>query len=190
MALPKGSLLINRYKISKLIKKGGMGVVYLAEDLHLERKCAVKELMLNSRNKTKAEMDTAIGSFKREAKILADLHHTNLPKVYDYFVVKNKYFLVMDYIKGNDLLSILNEGNIENFSEEETVKWLSQLCDVLDYLHGHDPPIIYRDLKPSNIMLRKKDKKSYPHRLWYSYNIRRQSSFQRGQPWNAWICIT
>jgi len=159
MSLPEGSILINRYKIENLIKKGGMGVVYLAEDLHLERKCAVKELMLNAGIKIKGETKRAIVSFKREAKILADLHHTNLPKVYDYFVVKNKYFLVMDYIEGNDLMSMMEERNFTPFSEEEIIDSLRQICDVLNYLHSQEPPIIYRDLKPSNIMTRKKDKK-------------------------------
>lgn len=154
----ENNILLNRYKILKLIKRGGMGVIYLAEDLHLERICAVKELLIDFSHTSQEDINRAIENFKREARILADLHHTNLPKVYDYFVSENKYFLVMDYIKGNDLLSLLNQ-RINGFSEGEVINWLFQLCDVLDYLHTQDPPIIYRDVKPSNIMLREKDKK-------------------------------
>ncbi len=152
------NILLNRYKILKLIKRGGMGVIYLAEDLHLERTCAVKELIIDFSHTSQEDINRAIENFKREARILANLHHTNLPKVYDYFVSGINYFLVMDYIEGNDLLSLLNQRTC-GFSEEEVMKWLFELCDVLDYLHTQDPPIIYRDVKPSNIMLREKDKK-------------------------------
>ncbi len=153
----ESQILLNRYKILNLIKRGGMGVIYMAEDLHLERTCAVKELLIDFSNTSSEDINRAVENFKREARILAELHHTNLPKVYDYFVSKDKYFLVMDYIKGDDLLSLLNRRS-GGFPEEIVTKWLFQLCNVLDYLHTHDPPIIYRDVKPSNIMLREKDK--------------------------------
>ena len=129
----------------------------MAEDLHLERTCAVKELLIDFGNTSGEDINRAVENFKREARILAELHHTNLPKVYDYFVSEDKYFLVMDYIKGDDLLSLLNRRN-SGFPEELVVTWLFQLCNVLNYLHTHDPPIIYRDVKPSNIMLREKDR--------------------------------
>ncbi|MEQ8192294.1 MAG: protein kinase [Candidatus Eremiobacterota bacterium] len=153
----ENQILLNRYKILNLIKRGGMGVIYMAEDLHLERTCAVKELLIDFSNTCREDINRAVENFKREARILAELHHTNLPKVYDYFVSEDKYFLVMDYIKGDDLLSLLNRRS-GGFPEEIVTRWLFQLCNVLDYLHTHDPPIIYRDVKPSNIMLREKDK--------------------------------
>ncbi|MEQ8168555.1 MAG: protein kinase [Candidatus Eremiobacterota bacterium] len=153
----ENQILLNRYKILNLIKRGAMGVIYMAEDLHLERTCAVKELLIDFSNTSGEDINRAIENFKREARMLAELHHTNLPKVYDYFVSEDKYFLVMDYIKGDDLLSLINR-RAGGFPEDVVVTWLFQLCSVLDYLHTHDPPIIYRDVKPSNIMLREKDR--------------------------------
>jgi len=152
------NVLSERYKILNMIKKGGMGVVYLAEDLHLERLCAIKELIC-FKEKAEKTVENSIKRFKKEAKILAQLHHSNLPRVYDYFVVKSKYFLVMDYIEGRDLLTILDKEGKPGLPEEYVLDWTFQLCEVISYLHNQKPPIIYRDLKPSNIMLQEKDKK-------------------------------
>ena len=153
-----GKLLVNRYKLLKLIKSGGMGVVFLAEDKHLDRLCAVKSLTIQ-KEKRKKNLKRDIERFKREASILADLHHNNLPRVYDYFCENNKYFLVMDYIEGEDLLALMNRHGIKGIPETEILNWLIDICHVLNYLHNNNPPIIYRDLKPSNIMLRTKDKR-------------------------------
>jgi len=153
-----GKSLVNRYKLLKLIKSGGMGVVFLAEDKHLERLCAVKSLVIQHR-KRKKNHKRDIERFKREANILVDLHHNNLPRVYDYFCENNNYFLVMDYIEGEDLLAIINRHGNEGIPEADVLNWLIEICNILNYLHTHQPPVIYSDLKPSNIMLRKKDKR-------------------------------
>ncbi len=153
-----GKLLVNRYKLLKLIKSGGMGVVFLAEDKHLERLCAVKSLVIQ-KEKRKKTVKGDIERFKREAKILVDLHHNNLPRVYDYFCENNNYFLVMDYIEGEDLLTVINRYGEKGIPEADVLNWLIELCHILNYLHNNKPPVIYRDLKPSNIMFRKKDKR-------------------------------
>lgn len=157
MDLP-GTLLVNRYKLLKLIKSGGMGIVFLAEDKHLERLCAVKSLVIQQ-EKRKKPLKQDIERFKREAKILVDLHHNNLPRVYDYFCENNNYFLVMDYIEGEDLQAAINRYGKKGIPEADVLNWLIEICHILNYLHKNNPPVIYRDLKPSNIMVRKKDKR-------------------------------
>ncbi|HPZ09679.1 MAG TPA: SUMF1/EgtB/PvdO family nonheme iron enzyme, partial [Candidatus Eremiobacteraeota bacterium] len=141
--LASSVILDKRYEIIKLVKSGGMGAVYLAKDQRLEEICAVKEMVGQFSNPE--EQQYAVERFKHEAKILARLRHNNLPVVSDYFVQHGRYYLIMDYIEGEDLETILNRDGS------------SQILDVLEYLHSQSPPIIYRDLKPGNIMIRKED---------------------------------
>lgn len=148
--LPAGTILEKRYKIIKLIKSGGMGAVYKAVYEKFDSICAVKELL--SRSKSSDEW------FKREAKLLYNLHHTNLPKVSDYFIENGRYYLVMTYIKGEDLDTILQKEGTPGLPEDKVVTWAKQILEVLDYLHNQKPPIIYRDLKPANIMIDKTGK--------------------------------
>jgi len=148
--------LSDRYSILKTIKSGGMGKVFMGIDKNLSKICAIKELLERFTIDQK-EQENPVEMFEREAKLLASLNHPNLPRVYDYFIVKDKYYLVMDYIVGEDLLTIMDENNKDGFPEEEVVEWALQLCDVLSHLHNRQPPIIYRDLKPGNIMLKKVD---------------------------------
>ena len=155
--LIQGDIIASRYKIIDFLKAGGMGAVYKAEDMRLEKICAVKELINTSPGDD--EKQKALMRFEREAKILSCLEHTNLPRVIDYFFTGNRNYLVMDFIDGKDLSGILEENRNQLLSEEEVVKWSLQICDILDYLHSRNPPVIYRDLKPSNIMIRTSDGK-------------------------------
>lgn len=143
--------LQGRYQIVSPLGQGGMGTVYIARDLRLaSRPCVVKKL----RDEFFREEDRikALSMFEREAHVLSQLQHPNIVAVLDYFEEDGGYFLVMEYVEGKDLSSLLKLRG-QPFSEEQVVEWAQQICDVLDYLHGHEPPVIYRDLKPSNIML-------------------------------------
>jgi len=143
--------LQGRYQIVSPLGQGGMGTVYIARDLRLaQRPCVVKKL----RDEFFREEDRlkALSMFEREAHVLSQLQHPNIVAVLDYFEEDGGYFLVMEYVEGKDLSSMLKLRG-QPFSEEQVIEWAAQICDVLDYLHGHEPPVIYRDLKPSNIML-------------------------------------
>lgn len=151
--LRPGQVLRERYRIEQVIGRGGMGNVYLAEDLRLPgRKCAVKEVRYSRMlpEKWQAELRQ---QFQREAQVLARLDHPNLPKVSDYFSEHEADYLVMDYVPGKDLLTRLYEAQQEGrlLSEEEVLSWAEQLLDALFYLHTQNPPIVHRDIKPSNI---------------------------------------
>ncbi|MEQ8192530.1 MAG: protein kinase, partial [Candidatus Eremiobacterota bacterium] len=149
--------LSDRYSILKIIKSGGMGTVFMGIDKNLGKVCAIKELILRF-SAIDGINEISIEMFEQEAKLLSSLNHTSLPRVYDYFAVNDKYYLIMDYIVGDDLLTIMNENNYERgFPEEQVIDWAIQICDVLSYLHNRQPPIIYRDLKPANIMIKRAD---------------------------------
>ena len=136
-----------------LIGSGGMGAVYLADDLRLEgRRCAVKEQRLEN-----AVSQAGREQFRQEASILARLDHPGLPKVSDYFTddATNRDYLVMDYVPGKNLEQILKQVRRKGeFLPEDTIRsWMVQLCDVLGYLHSRQPVVLHRDIKPANIKL-------------------------------------
>ncbi len=149
--LTSNHILIERYRIEELIKSGGMGAVYKGHDLRLHKIIAIKELIKLSMSHRERQED--IKRFEREASILANLHHKYLPRVIDYFTVENKYYLVMDFIEGQDLNTVLCTDGDPALPEDRVLPWIIQICEVMDYLHNQSPPIIYRDLKPSNIMV-------------------------------------
>ncbi|MEQ8225535.1 MAG: serine/threonine-protein kinase, partial [Candidatus Eremiobacterota bacterium] len=151
--LTEGKILDERYEILELIKTGGMGAVYKARDDRLTQICAVKELLSASID----DEEYAVKRFHEEAKILASLRHSNLPRVIDHFTENGKYYLVMDFIDGHDLETILNNSNRGGLDEEKVIEYTKQLLDVLIYLHSQNPPVVYRDLKPSNIMVQSSD---------------------------------
>mgnify|MGYP000898991072 FL=1 len=154
--LKTGSLLDKRYEIIKLLKRGGMGSVYKALDNRFEKTpCAVKEML--SLTYDKDQQKYYIERFQKEANILHNLKHEGLPRVKDYFIEKGRYYLVMDYIEGKDLKAILESYGGEAIPEDTVIDWGIQIADILEYLHGQSPPIIYRDLKPANIMLKECD---------------------------------
>jgi outer membrane protein assembly factor BamB/tRNA A-37 threonylcarbamoyl transferase component Bud32 len=152
--LPDGHMLQSRYRILGVLGFGGMSAVYKAQDMRfpkVTRLCVVKE-MLNTA--TDPEVRTMIErNFEREANILATLSHPGIVQVFDYFSENKRSYLVMEFVSGRDLEAVL--GQTEGFlPEAQVVSWAIQVCDVLSYLHGHEPrPIIFRDIKPSNIML-------------------------------------
>lgn len=155
MPLKSGDVLRERYKIKRFISQGGMGSIFLADDLRLEgRQCAVKEVRLDPSLPSQTLRQTR-EQFQREATVLARLDHPNLPKVSDIFSEKESDYLVMDYIPGKDLLSLMIEKRQQEefLPESEVLAWAGQLGDALDYLHGQDPPILHRDVKPSNLKL-------------------------------------
>jgi len=155
MPIKTGEILRNRYKVQKIIGQGGMGSIYLADDLRLEgRVCALKEVE-HDRNLTPELIKQAREQFLREATILARLDHPNLPKVSDYFAIAGKDYLVMDYVPGKDLRTLMNEAKLQGkfLKEREVLGWAGQLLDALQYLHSQKPPILHRDIKPSNLKL-------------------------------------
>src|SRR5213080_2359133 len=162
--LPAGTLLSSgRYKIEQSVAAGGMGAVYRAIDVRFDDEpCAVKE-MLDDFQKD-VDRNQAVDWFKREAKLLLKLNHSYIPRVRDSFVENDRHYLVMDFIEGRTLTELLaKEGNVPGLegahgvSEARARSWAQQLCNVLAYLHRQNPPIIFRDLKPSNIMVTDQD---------------------------------
>ena len=158
-SLPPGLLTPNivlsgRYRIEELYKRLKGRNFYLAEDKRLESPCIVKELTGDF--SSPKEQDYYRKRFKEEAKLLADLSHPNLPKVIDYFIEAERCFMVIDYIKGFELDTLLNNDEVE-ITEEQTLLWGSDICDVLEYLHNHSPSIIHRDIRPANLFIRESD---------------------------------
>lgn len=155
MPLQPGGVLRERYKIKEFISRGGMGSIYLAEDLRLEgRLCAVKEVHLDP-SLSDETLGQTRAQFMREATVLARLDHPNLPKVSDFFSEEQSDYLVMDYVPGKDLRAFMVEARQrgEFLSEEEVLTWAGQIASALSYLHSQDPPILHRDIKPSNLKL-------------------------------------
>jgi eukaryotic-like serine/threonine-protein kinase len=152
--LDNGTILNNRYEIVRRIGGGGMGAVYLASDRNLGGvQRAVKEMIQSYVDD--AQHEKAVQDFRRESLMLSALEHPAIPTIYDYFVdeTEGRFYLVMKYISGGDLAARFRsapEGRIDEISMTE---WAVQIADVLDYLHNHEPAIVYRDLKPSNIMI-------------------------------------
>jgi serine/threonine-protein kinase len=148
-------VLRSRYRIRRIIGQGGMGSIYLADDLRLEgRSCALKEVE-HDRTMSPDMLKQAREQFFREATILARLDHPNLPKVSDFFSIGGRDYLVMDYVPGKDLQAIMNEARQKGsfLPEAEVLGWANQLADALSYLHNQTPPILHRDIKPSNLKL-------------------------------------
>jgi serine/threonine-protein kinase len=137
--------LQERYEVRRTIKRGGMGAVHEAWDLHLETSCAIKEMLCEV-----DDLASAQARFEREAKLLARLSHPGLPRVHDYFVEDGRAWLVMDYVEGEDLDSIL--AVVKRLDAEDVLAITHQILEVLKYLH--EQSVVYKDLKPSNIMRR------------------------------------
>ncbi len=137
-----GSVIDGKYKILNVIGKGGMSTVYLAMNERVNKQWAVKEIHKN--NYQNFEMD------KKEIELMKKLKHPHLPSIVDVIERDNSLLIVMDYIEGRSLESVLAENKY--FRTEQVLVWAEQLCDVLQYLHSQCPPIIYRDMKPGNVM--------------------------------------
>ncbi len=151
-SLVQNHLLKERYRILERVGIGGFGAVYKAADtLFGSRLVAVKEM--EQSRLSPQEMAEAIEAFKREAHLLAGLQHSNIPAVYDYFGEAGHWYLVMDFIEGDTLEEHLTKSRGRYLPVEKVLDIGIQLCTVLGYLHTRQPPIVFRDLKPANIML-------------------------------------
>jgi serine/threonine protein kinase len=144
-------MLDGRYRISKMLGQGGMGRVYLANDTRLaNRPVACKEMIIGDG----IHEQKAVDDFNREARVLASLSHPAIPQVIDYFGERGRHYLVMEFVAGGDLQGHLDKLGVGGrFPEAKVVRWARQILDVLQFLHAQEPPIIYRDLKPGNIMI-------------------------------------
>ncbi len=144
-----GTVIDGKYEILKEIGRGGMSVVYLAMDKRLNKQWAVKEIRKKGSNKND---EIVVNSLLAEANMMKKLDHPSLPRIVDIIDKGGTIYVVMDYIEGESLDKILNEYGAQ--SEELVIGWAKQLCDAFIYLHSQKPPIIYRDMKPANVMLK------------------------------------
>jgi formylglycine-generating enzyme required for sulfatase activity len=145
MPLAPGQVLNNRYRIVRLLGQGGFGAVYRAWDTSLSAPCALKENLETSLEATR--------QFAREASLLANLRHPNLPKVTDHFTIPGQgQYLAMEYIEGEDLVEKMAQAG-GCLPEATVLPWIIQACDALTYLHSRPSPVIHRDIKPANLRI-------------------------------------
>ena len=144
-----GTVIDGKYQILKEIGRGGMSVVYLAMDTHLNKQWAVKEIRKKGSGKND---EIVVNSLLAEANMMKRLDHPALPRIVDIIDNGVTIYVVMDYIEGESLDKILNEYGAQ--PEEKVIDWAMQIADALSYLHGQKPSIIYRDMKPANVMLK------------------------------------
>ncbi|MBP9663778.1 MAG: serine/threonine protein kinase [Pyrinomonadaceae bacterium] len=137
-----GTILQQRYRIDRQIGQGGMGAVYIGTDERFGSVVAIKETLCMDDNFRKA--------IEREARLLNSLKHNALPRVSDHFEERGSQFLVMEYIPGEDVATMLEVDHTQ-FSVDQVLKWADQLLDALDYLHHQDVPVVHRDIKPQNL---------------------------------------
>lgn len=149
MATQVGSVIDGKYEILKQIGKGGMSIVYLAMDKRLNKQWAIKEIKKTSNGKND---EVIVNSLLAEANLMKRLDHPALPRIVDIIDNGKTLYVVMDYIEGESLDKILLEYGAQ--PEKLVLTWAMQLCDALGYLHSQKPPIIYRDMKPANVMLK------------------------------------
>jgi serine/threonine protein kinase len=139
-----GEKLQDRYRVERQIGQGGMGAVYVAADERLNTTVAIKETLCMDENFRKA--------IEREARLLSSLDHPTLPRVSDHFEENDSQFLVMEYVEGDDVASIL-ERDGRPFAVDNVLEWADDLLDALDYLHGQSLPVVHRDIKPQNLKI-------------------------------------
>ncbi len=143
-----GSLVDGKYKILNKVGQGGMSVVYLAMNEKANKQWAVKEV----RKDGVLDFESVKQGLVAETDILKKLNHPNLPSIIDVIDTDDSFIIIMDYIQGNSLNRALEEFGAQ--PQELVIEWAKQLCDVLGYLHSRTPAIIYRDMKPANVMLK------------------------------------
>lgn len=143
-----GSLVDGKYKILNEVGHGGMSIVYLAMNEKANKQWAIKEV----RKDGVKDFEVVKQSLVAETDMLKKLSHPCLPDIVDVIEDEDRFLIVMDYIQGNSLSKALDEFGAQ--PQDEVIRWAKQLCDVLGYLHSQNPPIIYRDMKPANIMLK------------------------------------
>jgi len=146
-----GTLLHGRYRIEKLLAMGGFGAVYLATDTKGgNRPVAIKDMICADQQ----EFAIRLNFFRREAEILRSLSTIPIvPRVYDLIEQGQSAYLVLEFIKGQDLLKLMEAKNNQPFPLDRVLEWGREMCDVLQHMHTQQPPLVHRDLKPDNIML-------------------------------------
>lgn len=144
-----GTIIDGKYEILKQIGQGGMSKVYLAMDQRLNKQWAVKEIQRHAMDRDNA---IKIQSLITEANLMKQLDHPALPRIVDILESRDVIYVIMDYIEGETLSKILKQEGAQ--PQKQVIKWAKQLCEVLDYLHTRKPPVVYRDMKPSNVMLK------------------------------------
>jgi serine/threonine protein kinase len=145
-----GTMLQGRYQVERLLAIGGFGAVYLARDVKANRQVAIKDMICADAQ----EFSIRLNFFRREAEILRSLASMDVvPKVYDFIHQGQSAHLVMEFIRGENLLKLMENNNNRPFPIDLIVEWGKKICDVLDVMHSQSPPIVHRDLKPDNIML-------------------------------------
>lgn len=148
--------VVRQYNILRTLGQGGMGTTYLAWDKTRSVAGTPQLLVLKEMNADMAKIPKAQELFEREARTLKTLHHSGIPKYYDFFLEAGKKYLAMELIHGQDLEHIVHEKG--PVVPEKAIAWMIQTCDVLSYLHNQQPPLIHRDIKPANLMLRPFDR--------------------------------
>lgn len=143
-----GSVIDGKYKILNVVGKGGMSVVYLAMNERANKQWAIKEVRKDGMQSFEVVKQNLVA----ETDLLKKLNHPHLPSIIDIIDCDDTFLIVMDYIEGNPLSKALETSGAQN--QDDVIEWAKQLCDVLGYLHSRKPPIIYRDMKPSNVMLK------------------------------------
>jgi len=151
VALERGSVIDGKYEILKQIGKGGMSVVYLAMDLRLNKQWAVKVIQRKGIGKNN---EIVLNKVPDDTELMKKLDHPAIPRIVDIIDREDdpQIYIVMDYVEGDSLDKIVSEYGAQ--SEEVVIDWAKQICDTLNYLHNQKPPIIYRDMKPANLMLK------------------------------------
>ena len=144
-----GEIIDGKYEVLREIGRGGMSVVYLAMDKRLNKQWAIKEFR---KDKDDESNQIALKALLREAEIMKKLDHPTLPRIVDIVDIQTTVYVIMDYIEGESLNRVLDAYGAQ--PQEAVIEWAKQLSEVLDYLHTQSPPVIYRDMKPANIMLK------------------------------------
>ena len=146
---------VGSYQVLRTLGRGGMGTTYLAWDRNRTVQNAPMLLVLKEMNADMARIAKARELFEREARILKSLEHKGIPKYYDFFVENNHKYIVMELIHGHNLEQLVNQRGATDANR--TVSWMIQVCDIIEYLHNLEPPLVHRDIKPANLMLRNLD---------------------------------
>lgn len=145
--VPAGTVLHGRYRIERVLGSGGFGHVYLAIDLATNQQCAVKEYLVTGTNGQE--------QLQHEASVLSHLHHPNLPAFQNAFTERDRYYIVLNYIEGNDLTDLIRMARQHNevVPIRQIIAWLLAVCDAVMFLHRQEPIVIHRDIKPDNIRI-------------------------------------
>ncbi len=145
--VPSGTILNGRYRVERALGSGGFGHVYLAVELATQQQYAIKEYLVTG--------PTGQEQRRHEANVLSQVHHPNIPAFHDAFSERGRYYVVLNYIEGNDLTDIIRSANRRNEAVPmaRIMGWILAVCDAVSFLHSQHPPVIHRDIKPDNIRI-------------------------------------